>query len=39
MKKNTTLSEQFQNHVEKHVEKYNTVRAVPKSCRKIPLSE
>jgi hypothetical protein len=32
MKKNTTLSEQFQNHVEKHVEKYNTVRAVPKSC-------
>jgi hypothetical protein len=36
MSKNTTLSEQFRNHVEKHVEKYNTVRAVPKSYRKIP---
>jgi hypothetical protein len=36
MSKNTILSEQFRNHVEKHVEKYNTVRAVPKSCRKIP---
>jgi hypothetical protein len=35
MSKNITLSEQFRNHVEK----YHTVRAVPKSCRKIPLSE
>jgi hypothetical protein len=24
------------NHAEKHVEKYNTLRVVPKSCRKIP---
>ena len=28
---NTTLSEQFRNHVEK----YHTVRTVPKSCRRI----
>jgi hypothetical protein len=34
--KNTTLSAQFQNHVEKHVERNNTVKSVPKSCRNIP---
>jgi hypothetical protein len=27
----TTLSEQFRNHIEKHVEKYYTLRTVPKS--------
>ena len=45
MSKNITLSEQFRNDVEyttvsehfrNHVEKYHTVRTVPKSCRKIP---
>ena len=45
MSKNTTLSEQFRNHVEiyhtvttvqKLCRKYNTVKTVPKSCRKIP---
>jgi hypothetical protein len=30
----TPLSEQFRNHVEKHVEKYYTLRTVPKSYRK-----
>jgi hypothetical protein len=32
---NTTLSKQFRNHAEK----YQTVRTVPKSCRKIPHSQ
>jgi hypothetical protein len=35
MLKNTTLSEQFRNHVEK----YHTVRTVQKLCRKIPHSQ
>jgi hypothetical protein len=43
MSMNITLSEQFRNHVgyttlseqfQNHVEKYHTVRTVPKSCRK-----
>jgi hypothetical protein len=36
MYKNTPPSEQFKNHLEKHLKKYHTFRAVPKSCRKIP---